>query len=177
MDNTALDITGLTKRYRDFTLDDVSFSVPCGTVVGFIGENGAGKSTTLKTILGLIKKDAGTISVLGKQEKDIDFKTRSKIGVVFDGNNYPDKLTPKQLSGFLNNVYIWWDEEKYFSMLDSLSLPAHKKVKTFSKRNEDEVGNYGGIRFRSLTKCCYRNRNICCFINISRSFLKQALCG
>ncbi len=67
MNNMALDITGLTKRYRDFTLDSVSFSVPCGAVVGLIGENGSGKSTTLKTVLGLIKKDAGTIFFGTKQ--------------------------------------------------------------------------------------------------------------
>ena len=133
MDNTALDINGLTKRYRDFTLDHVSFSVPCGAVVGFIGENGAGKSTTLKTILGLITKDEGTISLLGKQEQEIDFVTRGKIGVVFDGNNYPDRLTPKQLSSFLDNILISWDEEKYFSMLGKLSLPANRRIKTFSK--------------------------------------------
>ena len=133
MDNAALAITGLTKRYRGFTLDSVSFGVPCGAVVGFIGENGAGKSTTLKTVLGLVKKDAGTISILGKQEQDIDFATRGKIGVVFDGNNYPEKLTPKQLSSFLNNVYVSWDEEKYFSMLNKLSLPVNRKIKTFSK--------------------------------------------
>lgn len=133
MDNTALDINGLTKRYRDFILDHVSFSVPCGAVVGFIGENGAGKSTTLKAILDLVKKDAGTISILGKHEQDIDFVTRNKIGVVFDGNNYPEKLTPKQLSSFLNSVYASWDEEKYFSMLDKLSLPVNKRIKRFSK--------------------------------------------
>ena len=133
MYNEALAITGLTKRYRDFTLDNVSFSVPHGAVVGFIGENGAGKSTTLKTILGLVKKDDGAISILGKQEQDIDFTTRNKVGVVFDGNNYPDRSTPKQLSSFLENIYISWDKEKYFSMLDKLSLPANRRIKTFSK--------------------------------------------
>lgn len=133
MDNAALAITGLTKMYRDFTLDSVSFSVPYGSVVGFIGENGAGKSTTIKTILGLVKKDTGTISILGKQEQDIDFVTRNKVGVVFDGNNYPHKFTPKQLGGFLANVFISWNEEKYFSMLDRLSLPVNRKIKTFSK--------------------------------------------
>ena len=133
MDNTALNITGLTKRYRDFTLDNVSFCVPYGAVVGFVGENGAGKSTTLKAILGLIKKDTGTISILGSQEQDIDFVLRNRIGVVFDGNNLPERMTPKQLSDFLTNIYIFWDKEKYLSMLDKLSLPTNRKIKTFSK--------------------------------------------
>ncbi len=133
MDNTALNITGLTKRYRDFTLDNVSFSVPYGAVVGFVGQNGAGKSTTLKAILGLIKKDTGTISILGSQEQNIDFVIRNKIGVVFDGNDLPERMTPKQLSDFLTNIYISWDKEKYLSMLDKLSLPTNRKIKTFSK--------------------------------------------
>ena len=101
MGNALLAINGLTKRYRDFTLNNVSFCVPYGTVVGFVGENGAGKSTTLKAILGLIKKDTGTISISGVQEQDIDFVIRNKIGVVFDGNNLPERMTPKQLSDFL----------------------------------------------------------------------------
>ncbi|MDE5977771.1 MAG: ABC transporter ATP-binding protein [Turicibacter sp.] len=133
MDCIALGINGLTKRHRDFTLDSVSFSIPRGTVVGFIGENGAGKSTTLKTILGLMTKDAGTISICGKLEENVDFATRNKIGVVFDGNNYPNKYTPKQLSSLLENVYISWDKEKYFSMLDKLSLPVNRRIKAFSK--------------------------------------------
>lgn len=133
MDNVALAITSLTKRYRDFTLDNVSFSVPCGSVVGFIGENGAGKSTTLKAILGLVKKDAGTIAILGKREQDIDFVTRNKVGVVFDGNNLPGNLSPKQLGSFLPNIYLSWDQGKYCSMLEQLSLPKGKKIKELSK--------------------------------------------
>lgn len=133
MDSTALNITGLTKRYRDFTLDGVSFSVPYGSVVGFIGENGAGKSTTLKAILGLVKKDVGTIAILGKKEQDIDFATRNKVGVILDGNNLPGNLTPKQLGSFLPNIYLSWDQSKYFSTLEQLSLPKAKKIKTLSK--------------------------------------------
>lgn len=105
MGSMALDITGLTKRYRDFTLDNVAFSVPYGVVVGFIGENGAGKSTTLKAILGLVKRCGNNIH-FGIQEQDIDFATRNKVGVVFDGNNLPEKLTPKQLGAFLSNIYF-----------------------------------------------------------------------
>ena len=62
----AIRVKGLTKHYKDFTLDNVSFEVPTGSIVGFIGENGAGKSTTIKAILDLIRKDAGTIELLGQ---------------------------------------------------------------------------------------------------------------
>lgn len=133
MNNYALNINGLTKRYRDFTLDSVSFHVPCGAVVGLIGENGAGKSTILHAILGLIRKDGGTISILGEAEEAISFDTRNQIGVVFDGNNFPDELTPIALSKLLKNVYTSWDESKYLSTLDKLSLPKTKKIKAFSK--------------------------------------------
>ena len=79
MGSMALDITGLTKRYRDFTLDNVAFSVPYGVVVGFIGENGAGKSTTLKAILGLVKKDTGTISILGYRSRILILPRATKL--------------------------------------------------------------------------------------------------
>ena len=130
--DAILQVEDLTKHYPGFTLDHVSFSIPKGTIMGLIGENGSGKSTTIKSILGLTKKDGGTISILGTQEQDIDFGVRNKIGVVFDGNNYPEKMTPKQLSHFLSNIYTSWDEEKYFSMLARFSLPSNKKIKTFS---------------------------------------------
>lgn len=133
MSNHALSVKGLTKKYRDFTLDDISFDVPEGTIVGLIGENGAGKSTTMKAILGLIQKDAGSITILGKQDQEIDFSTRNQIGVVFDGNNFPDALTPKKLGGLLRNIYPMWDENKYVSLLKKFSLPTDKKIKTFSK--------------------------------------------
>ena len=72
--NDALTISGLTKTYKDFVLDGVSFSVPSGSIVGLIGENGAGKSTTISATLGLIQKEAGSVSVLGKEELDNEIK-------------------------------------------------------------------------------------------------------
>lgn len=101
MQSDALVVNGLTKKYRDFVLDDISFSVPYGAIVGLIGENGAGKSTTINAILGLISKEAGNIEILGKNDTDIDASIRNQIGVVFDGNNYPDVLSAKKL----NNVF------------------------------------------------------------------------
>ena len=85
MEKYALELNGVTKQYKDFKLDNISFTVPQGSIVGLIGENGAGKSTTINAILDLIKKDSGTISILGEQ--NIEAVCKDNLGVVFDGNN------------------------------------------------------------------------------------------
>lgn len=133
MKNNALIVNGLKKKYNDFVLDGVSFSVPRGAIVGLVGENGAGKSTTIKAILGLIKKDSGTVTILGKQEHEIDNAVRNQIGVVFDGSNFPEGLSPKKLNNVFRNIYAAWDENEYFLLLKKLSLPEDKKIKDFSK--------------------------------------------
>ena len=112
-------------------MDKVSFSVPEGSIVGLIGENGAGKSTTINAALGLIQKDAGYISIMGKEELDND--TKEQIGVVFDGSNYPEILSPKRLNRVMKNIYHSWDEHTYMSLLKKFSLPADKQIKQFSK--------------------------------------------
>ena len=89
----AFVVSGLTKSYQDFVLDHVSFTVPGGSIVGLIGENGAGKSTTINAALGLVGKEDGMVSILGKEELDGDVK--EQIGVVFDGSNYPEILSPR----------------------------------------------------------------------------------
>lgn len=129
--NDALTVSGLTKTYPDFVLDQVSFSVPGGSIVGLIGENGAGKSTTINAALGLIQKDAGSVSILGRDSLDGDVK--EEIGVVFDGSNYPEILTPKKLNGVMKNIYRSWDEMAYFRLLKQFSLPLDKQIKQFSK--------------------------------------------
>lgn len=129
----ALTVSGLTKNFKDFTLSDISFQIPYGSIVGLIGENGAGKSTTLRTVLGLLKKDAGTVSVLGSKENDLTASIREQIGVVFDGTNFSEELTPKKLCRVLKDIYRSWDQSLYLSFLERLSLPENKKIKTFSK--------------------------------------------
>lgn len=127
----ALTISSLSKRYKDFVLDNVSFSVPQGTIVGVIGENGAGKSTTINAILGLIQKDAGSISIFGKEE--IDDSIKEKIGVVFDSSNYPEVFSPKKINHVLRNIYHTWDEETYYKLIKQFDLPLDKQIKQFSK--------------------------------------------
>ncbi len=129
--NDALTISGLTKTYKDFMLNEVSFSVPCGSIVGLIGENGAGKSTTINAVLGLIQKEAGSICVLDKEQLDSEIK--EQIGVVFDGNNYPEILSPKKLNRVMKKIYYSWEEHTFQSLLRKFSLPADKPIKQFSK--------------------------------------------
>ena len=112
--NNALSISGLTKTYKDFVLDGVSFSVPSGSIVGLIGENGAGKSTTINAVLGLIQKEAGNITILGKEQ--LDNKTKEQVGVVFDGSNYPEILSPSRLNRVLKNIYHSWDEHTFLGL-------------------------------------------------------------
>ncbi len=130
--SNILSVDNLTKHYKDFTLDNISFSVPYGSIIGLIGENGAGKSTVIKAITGVINSDNGNISMLGN-ENSISVDEKSKLAVVFDGSNFPDVLTVQTLNTVLKNIYLQWDEEKYFAMASKLELPKSKKIKDFSK--------------------------------------------
>ena len=129
--NDALIISGLTKTYKDFMLNGVSFSVPCGSIVGLIGENGAGKSTTINAVLGLIQKEAGSICVLGKEQPDNEIK--EQIGVVFDGNNYPEIFSTRKLNRVMKDIYHSWEEHTFLNLLKKFSLPTDKPIKQFSK--------------------------------------------
>lgn len=131
MEKAALELKNVSKQYKDFTLDNISFQVPQGSIVGLIGENGAGKSTAIHAILGLISKDSGTVTMLGKT--DIDAVCKENIGVVFDGNNYPVMLTPKQLGKVFENIYRSWNKGMYKELLNKFNLPLDKKIKNFSK--------------------------------------------
>ena len=127
----AFMVSGLTKTYQDFVLDHVSFTVPSGSIVGLIGENGAGKSTTINAALGLIQKEDGVVSILDSEELDGDVK--EQIGVVFDGSNYPEILSPRKLDRVMKNIYRTWDEQAYLRLLKQFSLPSDKQIKQFSK--------------------------------------------
>ncbi len=132
----CIEIKGISKKYAQFTLDNVSFSVPCGTVMGFIGENGAGKSTTIKAILGIMKPDSGEITVLGESSRNLSSDVKDKIGIVFDGLAFPESLTAMQLDKVLSGIYKSWDSEKFFGYMTRFELPTKKKFKTFSRGME-----------------------------------------
>jgi len=132
----CIEIKGINKKYAQFELKDVSFSVPCGTVMGFIGENGAGKSTTIKAILGLMKPDSGEINVLGEDSQNLSKKLKEKIGVVFNGLTFPNTLNAIQLDKGMTGIYRNWSSETFFKYLTRFELPTKKKFRTFSRGME-----------------------------------------
>ena len=129
----AIAIRNLSKRYKDFTLDNISFNVPKGTIMGFVGENGAGKTTTIKAILNLIHTDGGEISVLGYDSKSLPMEAKAQIGVVLDGSNIHDNLTARDANLIMKNIYPNWDESCFMRYLDRFKLPEKKIIKEFSR--------------------------------------------
>ena len=130
--NDALIISGLTKTYKDFMLNGVSFSVPCGSIVGLIGENGAGKSTTFKTILGLVFPDGGSIELFGKQSEKITEKDKEQIGVVLSDSGFSGYLKVEDLIPILRSLYPSFEESAFLEKCQKLELPLNKKIKEFS---------------------------------------------
>ena len=133
MSDYSLKVENLTKKYDDFLLDKVSFYVPKGNIVGLIGENGAGKSTTINTMLDIIERDSGDIYILDSEKNKVNNEIREKIGVVFDGNNFPEDLTPQKLNNVLTRIYKNWNDKTFFKYIEKFNLPKTKKIKNFSK--------------------------------------------
>lgn len=129
----AIKVDGLTKQYKDFTLDNVSFAVPAGSIVGFIGENGAGKSTTIKAILDLIRKDAGTIELLGQENGAGNREVKEQISVIFDECYFPDGLMVEDVNRMMKQTYRFWEQETFFNYCRRFELPGKKAVKEFSR--------------------------------------------
>lgn len=116
-----------------FALDRVSFSLPYGAIMGFVGENGAGKTTTIGCILNTIAKDHGTIRLFGKEMLDADTQMREKIGVVYDGDNFPLDWTAEQLAQVMEGLYAQWDNALYQKYLEDFRLPAKQKIRHYSR--------------------------------------------
>ena len=129
----AIEISGLTKKYDGFFLDNVSFNVPVGSVMGFIGQNGAGKSTTIKAILNVIEKDSGSIKLLGLDHIENERLAKENIAVVFDEMPFHELFTATQINTLFKGLYQNWNEETYFNYLDRFQLPRNKKLIKFSK--------------------------------------------
>ena len=131
----ALQVENLCKSYKntDFKLENVSIAIPKGTIMGFVGKNGAGKSTTINTILNIIHKDSGDVKFFGQEMTDDNKKIRDDVGVVFDSSNFYGELTPKKLEKVFSDLYSNWDKRLFEEFLERFNIPKNKKIKTFSR--------------------------------------------
>lgn len=136
----ALEIRNLTRHFGDFTLDSLNLTLPGGCILGLIGENGAGKSTTIRLILGMLRPDGGTVTILGRDNRDNLALTKQDIGVVLDEVGIPECMTPKQVGIVMADVFTRWDAKTYEGLLERFSLPENKKFKEFSRGMKMKLG-------------------------------------
>ena len=130
----AIELDGITKRYDGFLLDNVSFSLPRGAILGLVGENGAGKSTTIKLIMNAIQRDSGVIRVLGEDNTSKAFADiKQDIGIVLDEAYYPEVLNAAQVGAVMKRTYLRWDETAYQNHLKLLDIPLKKQFREFSR--------------------------------------------
>jgi len=129
----VLELKNVTKAYDGFMLHDINIILPKGCIMGFIGENGAGKSTTIKLILNLIHRDSGEIKVFGKENIANNLEIKEDIGVVFDESNFPDTMNASDVNVVMKNIYKKWDAPAFFSYLTRFSLPLKKSIKEYSR--------------------------------------------
>lgn len=133
MAETILEVKNLVKDYGDFVLDKISFEIPRGVVMGLIGENGAGKSTTINCILNEVQKSSGQILLFGKDHIQNEIEIKDKIGVVFDENFFPDIFTPSEIGSYMSGIYRNWESFTFREYLKKFELPETKAIKDFSK--------------------------------------------
>ena len=133
----ALEIKNLCKTYPGFFLDHLNLTLPSGCIFGLIGENGAGKSTTIKLILDLIRLDSGSITLLGTEHTRL---SREDIGVVLDEVGIPECLTASQVGKVMKNLFKNWDSARYSELLVQFSIPDGKIFKEFSRGMKMKLG-------------------------------------
>lgn len=132
MEKYALELNRVVKQYKDFKLDNISFTVPRGSIVGLIGENGAGKTTILKAILNLISIDSGKIKIFGNENLD-NSSIKEKIGIVFDENCFHENLSPLKIEKIMKQLYKQWNTELFKNYCTRFNIPIQNKISTFSK--------------------------------------------
>lgn len=137
----VIEIKGLTKRYGDFSLENIDLTLPSGCILGLVGENGAGKSTTIRLIMDALGRDAGEITVLGVDNRSREFlRVKDEVGVVLDEMCVPEFITAKQLGRIMADTYRRWDQAAYEGWLERFGLPLTKKFKEYSRGMTMKLG-------------------------------------
>ncbi|MDT8719491.1 ABC transporter ATP-binding protein [Clostridium sp. 19966] len=128
-----LEVNNLTKEYKGFKLNNLSFKLEKGYIMGFIGPNGAGKSTTIKLIMNLVKKNSGDIKIFGMDNVQAEKKIKQRIGLVYDENYFYEELTLLEMKRLIAPFYSKWSDETFHKYISDFNLPKDKKIKEISK--------------------------------------------
>ena len=139
MTHDAIQISGLKKSFDDFSLGPIDLDIPRGVIVGYIGQNGSGKSTTIKLILDLLKRDQGEIRVFGEEVVDHP-QIKDKIGVVFDDLYLPGELRIGDINRFCQGVYSKWQTDYFNKLVDTFDLPENRLIKDYSRGMKMKLG-------------------------------------
>lgn len=130
----AVEMKNVVKAYdRGFRLGELNITIPSGVIVGLIGENGAGKTTMIKSLLNVIRIDQGSIRIFEQDHQQQESKIKEDIGVVLDQTFFPELLTPKEINSIMKDIYSSWDQELFFQYLKDFSLPVDKQIRKMSK--------------------------------------------
>lgn len=137
----AISLKNVTKEYKNFALDNITLSLPKGSIMGLVGENGAGKSTLIKMIIGSIRqKTSGEITVLGESNVDNFYNTRQDIGIVPDEIAFPERFKVKHVKKLMSLTYNNWDNNLFDSYVERFEIPTDKKFKQYSLGMKKKLG-------------------------------------
>ena len=136
----ALELRGLQKNYDGFTLGPLDLTLPAGAILGLIGENGAGKTTTIKLILDMIRRDGGTVTLYGRDNRASFPLGKEDVGVVLDEVNFSECLTAREVGNIMRGVFRNWDGAAYEGYLKRFELPEKKRFKEFSLGMKKKLG-------------------------------------
>lgn len=129
----AIEVNELVKSNGEFQLGKISLKIPSGIIVGLIGENGAGKTTFIKSLLGIVKPDCGKIEIFGKDFNENAENIKEEIGVVLDETFFPEILNARNIDSIMRGIFKKWDSKLFYKYLEEFNLPRDKKLKELSK--------------------------------------------
>ncbi len=145
MTENYLELHNIKKSFSDFTLEDITFSLPKGFIMGLIGSNGAGKTTTINLILNMLEKEQGKIEIFGQDHLKNEKQIKQSIGVVFDSNFFVDAWTVKETEKAISIFYDEWNHSMFQELIKKFELPANAKVRELSR----------GMQMKLMLACAF----------------------
>ncbi len=140
-----LQVEHLSRSFDGFQLRDISFTLPKGYIMGLIGPNGSGKTTTIKLILNMLRRDGGRVSILGLDNIEQEQQAKAQLGVVFDTSYFSDDWDAAQAERSLSVFYPGWDSERFAGLLHKFRIPPAKKIRDLSK----------GMQMKLMLACAF----------------------